>query len=162
MAGQRWGVCGQRMWGRVGVVPGTDLSFCAHHPFCQICAEPHLSADQCPAATGGVRLEPEARRLVDAVVATLDDVGVHLPHGVPVHLVPSLPSGQLGATMQSAMRDGSPVAAPSVIHVRVGLDETLFGAVVAHELTHAWMHAAHIAPADAETAEGICELVAVI
>lgn len=155
-------MCGAVLRGPVCRVEGADDYFCAGHPFCQVCAEPHLSMDRCPTLSGGVRLDGDARRLADDVAATLAGVGVHLPRDVPLELVTSLPEGELGLTVSSSLADGRPAEVPSLIQVRVGLDETLFCTVVAHELTHAWMHVTGIEPVDVETAEGICELVALI
>lgn len=160
--GQRCSVCDRLLMGRAAFLPGSDRFFCIDHPLCQVCAEPHRSLDDCPATVGGVRVASEARRLVDRVVVDLERVGVHLPEDVPVELVPVLPHGELGATLLSVLPDGRPAELPSSMQVRVGLDDTLFCTVVAHELTHAWMHQEGIRPVDAETAEGVCEMVSLI
>lgn len=160
--GEPCSVCGRSLRGRIAHLSGSDRYFCVDHPVCQVCAEPHVTVERCPALTGGVRQASEARRLADGVVTDLGRVGVHVPSDVPVELVPSLPSGQLGMTVMSVLADGRPADVPSVVQVRVGLEETLFCTVMAHELTHAWMHESGIRPVDVETAEGVCEMVALI
>jgi hypothetical protein len=157
---------------------------CGHHRDvvrCGLCGHVGDSAERaswstlredlprCPVCTGEAVLDQEdVRRELPGIRARAKQIGFVLPTPVRVGLLPAgKPYGDAVDTADSRVfgltflaATGARTADVVMIQILAGLPATLFGAVVSHELGHAWLAQNGSRPTEPLIEEGFCELVA--
>jgi hypothetical protein len=110
----------------------------------------------------------DVRRELPGIRTRAKEIGFVLRTPVRVVLVSAAEARRDSAHVSGGIAFGmthltvTGVRAADVIMIRIlaGLPSTLFGAVVAHELGHAWLAQNGSRPAESSIEEGFCELVA--
>jgi hypothetical protein len=110
--------------------------------------------------------EEGVQRYLPRVRADLEEIGIKLPRHVGVRFVEASAlkpaSAEIGGMtmgmthMTTTQGDGGGI----VIVLLRGLPPLMFGRVLAHEATHAWLAQLDAKPADLAIEEGLCEAVA--
>ncbi|GHJ47576.1 hypothetical protein Cs7R123_49180 [Catellatospora sp. TT07R-123] len=158
-------ICGRPL-GRSWRVSLLSRPFCLIHvgePGCRICAEPCVTERLCrPCGATAVTTQADVDREVPGIRRVLTEMGVVLRTPVPARLVPGsyLDRDFQGAGFKvhgyTRSRGGEVVG----ITILSGLAQVEFGAVVAHEVMHAWLIQHGFPDAPDPLVEGLCELVA--
>jgi hypothetical protein len=165
-------ICSQSLGTRF-FLSALNEAFCGRHgtdPQCALCALPNPARSAGTAAgaycvrcaRGSVQTQDDVRRALPTIRQEIRHLGIVLNVRVQVRLVPP-EDLQVQASGQVGLVHGMTVHSNGrVLHVQVasGLPPVQFGAVVAHEATHAWLVQKRAPLMSAPVEEGVCQLVA--